>query len=336
MIQLLVMAKAPVPGRVKTRLCPPCTPEQAAAIAAAALEDTLKTAKKLSFVRHTLVIEGAHPAPSGWALVPQRGDGLGERLANAFADTALPGVPSLLIGMDTPQVTVALLRDAAEALCRAGSVLGPADDGGWWALGLSDPADAAVLPDVPMSAADTGERTLRALRARGVRPAPLPGLRDVDTAADALAVAAACEPGHRFPAIVADTIGRSIPDRSDSAPGAKTSAAKTTTTTASAAKIATARASGAKTTAAGANLAKTTAVEAAGAKTTTARADAAETTATATGVGAAKTTATGVGAAKTTAAGTRAAETTAAGVGAAKTIAVGAGAATTIVAGSRS
>src|SRR5215217_5979419 len=96
-MQILVMAKAPVPGRVKTRLCPPCTPEQAAAIAAAALADTLDVAGGVPAVRHTLVLEGAHPVPAGWACVPQRGDGLGERLANAFADTALPGVPALLI-----------------------------------------------------------------------------------------------------------------------------------------------------------------------------------------------------------------------------------------------
>ncbi|GIF16625.1 TIGR04282 family arsenosugar biosynthesis glycosyltransferase [Actinoplanes teichomyceticus] len=203
MIQLLVMAKAPVPGRVKTRLCPPCTPGEAAAIAAAALADTLDIAAGVPAARRTLVIDGGHPAPPGWARVPQRGAGLGERLAHAFADTARPGIPALLIGMDTPQVTGELLRAAAAALTRAGAVLGPADDGGWWALGLSDPADAGVLPGVPMSAADTGARTLAALRGRGVHPTPLPRLRDVDTAGDAVAVAALCPPGRRFPAEVA-------------------------------------------------------------------------------------------------------------------------------------
>ncbi|GAA2715604.1 TIGR04282 family arsenosugar biosynthesis glycosyltransferase [Actinoplanes palleronii] len=202
MIQLLVMAKAPVPGRVKTRLCPPCTPEQAAMIAAAALADTLDAASGAPAVRRVLVVEGAYPAPPGWESVPQRGDGLGERLAHAFADTALPGVPALLIGMDTPQVSGALLAAAAEALERDGAVFGPAEDGGWWALGLSDPADADVLPGVPMSVAVTGERTLAALRARGVRPTALACLRDVDTAADAIMVAADCPARGRFPAAV--------------------------------------------------------------------------------------------------------------------------------------
>jgi uncharacterized protein len=208
MIQLLVMAKAPVPGRVKTRLCPPCTPAEAAAIAAAALADTLDAAKNLSAVRRVLVLDGDHPAPSGWARVPQRGDGLGERLAKAFADTALPAVPSLLIGMDTPQLTTELLETAAAALCRDGAVLGPADDGGWWALGLSNPADAAVLPGVPMSTGRTGQHTIAALGRRGVRPTLLPRLRDVDTAADAIAVAAICGTGNRFPAIITETARR--------------------------------------------------------------------------------------------------------------------------------
>ncbi|MEU4425769.1 DUF2064 domain-containing protein [Actinoplanes sp. NPDC024001] len=211
MIQILVLAKAPVPGRVKTRLCPPCTPREAATIAAAALADTLDAAREVAAVRHTLVLDGEHPVPPGWSGVPQRGAGLGERLANAFEDAAVPGVPSLLIGMDTPQVTPALLAAAADTLCRENAVLGLAADGGWWALGLADPDAARVLPDVPMSTAVTGERTLAALHGRGLRPVLLPLLRDVDTAADAIAVAGDCPDGNRFPAAVdrvLATVGR--------------------------------------------------------------------------------------------------------------------------------
>ena len=80
-------------------------------------------------------------------------------------------------------------------------MLGPAADGGWWALGLREPAHAVALWTVPMSMPDTGERTLAALRARGLGVALLPTLRDVDTAADAHAVAALC-PGGRFAAAV--------------------------------------------------------------------------------------------------------------------------------------
>jgi hypothetical protein len=200
--QLLVIAKAPVPGRVKTRLCPPCTPVQAARIAAAALSDTLSVAASTPSVRRTIVLDGRCGAPAGWQVVPQRGGGLGERLAHAFADTALPGVASLLVGMDTPQITPALLESLAGGLAGADAVLGPAHDGGWWALALRDPAHAAALVGVPMSTSDTGARTVDALRARGLRVGYGPALRDVDTAADARLVAAGA-PRTRFAAAVA-------------------------------------------------------------------------------------------------------------------------------------
>ncbi|GAB4054341.1 TIGR04282 family arsenosugar biosynthesis glycosyltransferase [Catellatospora paridis] len=188
--QFLVIAKAPVPGRVKTRLCPPCSPRQAAAIAAAALADTLAVVDATSARRRTLVVDGDHPAPPGWAAVPQRGDGLGERLAYAFADTALPGVPTALVGMDTPQLSPGLLASAVDALDTVDAALGPAVDGGWWILALREPAHAAALAGVPMSTADTGALTLAALHGLGLRTARLATLRDVDTAADARAVAA--------------------------------------------------------------------------------------------------------------------------------------------------
>jgi rSAM/selenodomain-associated transferase 1 len=198
--QLLVLAKAPVPGRVKTRLCPPCTPEQAARVAAAALADTLAAGGALAVARRTLVLDGGYRPPRGWLVVPQRGEGLGARLSHAFADTAVRGTASLLVGMDTPQVTVTML-DAAVAELSAGgvdAVLGPAHDGGWWALGLRRPHHAAVLRDVPMSRPDTGAATLAALRGLRLQVRHLPALSDVDTAADARAVAALCPPGSRF------------------------------------------------------------------------------------------------------------------------------------------
>ena len=91
-LQLLVIAKEPVPGRVKTRLCPPCTPQQAAAVAAASLADTLRTVDASPVALRTLAICGNYRPPAGWGLVRQRGDGLGQRLAHAFADTALGAV----------------------------------------------------------------------------------------------------------------------------------------------------------------------------------------------------------------------------------------------------
>jgi hypothetical protein len=198
--QLLVIAKAPVPGRVKTRLCPPCTPRQAAALAGAALADTLGTVRATPAHRRVLALAGVlDRSPAGFDLVPQRGDGLADRLAAAFADSALPGVASFLVGMDTPQLTGGLLRAALRRLEDADAVLGPALDGGWWGLGLRDPRHAEALRTVPMSSPRTAAETVAALTARGLRIAALPALRDVDTIADAAAVARLA-PGSRFAA----------------------------------------------------------------------------------------------------------------------------------------
>ncbi len=188
MSRTLVLAKTPVPGRVKTRLGPPWTLDQAATVAAAALADTLHTVGT-----GVLVVEGDLRAPAGWTRIVQRGEQLPDRLANAFADSGTE--PAVLVGMDTPQLTGALLAGAADQLRKVDAVLGPAEDGGWWALGLRDPAHATVLRTIPTSRSDTGARTLQALRGLGLRVSLLPTLRDVDTAMDARAVAAQC-PAH--------------------------------------------------------------------------------------------------------------------------------------------
>jgi glycosyltransferase A (GT-A) superfamily protein (DUF2064 family) len=191
---LLVIAKEPRPGRVKTRLTPPFTPEQAAALAEAALADTLAAVAAAPAARRVLVLDG-RPGPwlpPGFEVVPQCAGGLDERLAAAFAQCE---GPALLVGMDTPQVTPALLTvdfDGCDAY------LGLAEDGGFWALGLAAP-DPALVRGVPMSTDRTGavqrDRLLRA----GLRVRALPPLRDVDTATDAHAVSAAA-PGSRFAA----------------------------------------------------------------------------------------------------------------------------------------
>ena len=201
--QLLVLAKAPVPGRVKTRLCPPCTPAQAARIAAAALADTLDAATGTG-ARTVLALDGRMTAPAGVTVLRQRGGSLTRRIAAAFADaTGGARGPVLQIGMDTPQVSSDLLERCLSTLdSGVDAVLGPAADGGWWALGVHEPAHARLLVDVPMSTPDTGRLTLRALRGAGLRVAELPVLRDVDTCDDAVAVAALA-PNGRFAATVA-------------------------------------------------------------------------------------------------------------------------------------
>ena len=219
--QLLVITKAPVPGRSKTRLTPPCTPEQAAAIASAAVGDTLDVVRATPARRRVVALDGAADDLdlTGCAVVPQVDGDLGTRLAHAFADAmAGPGggLPTLLIGMDTPQVSSALLAAALDALVAAGpgtAVLGAAPDGGWWALGVHTAAAAGVLPGVPMSRADTGELTRAALEGVGLTVLDLPPLADIDHFPDAVEVAALCPPGSRTRRVVDEVAAGLVPTR---------------------------------------------------------------------------------------------------------------------------
>ncbi|MFJ4962371.1 2-phospho-L-lactate guanylyltransferase [Streptomyces sp. ADI96-02] len=200
--ELLVIAKEPVPGRVKTRLCPPFTPAEAAELAAAALADTLETLLTLPARRRVLVLEGRPGpwVPPGVEVVAQSAGGLDERLAAAFG--ACTG-PALLVGMDTPQITAGHLAPALapDGWAGCGAWFGPAEDGGFWALGLAEP-DPALLRGVPMSTPRTGAVQRRRLVEAGLTVRDLPVLLDVDTAADADRVAADAPDG-RFAAALA-------------------------------------------------------------------------------------------------------------------------------------
>ena len=185
--RLIVIAKAPSPGRCKTRLAPPLTLADAARVARAALRDTLDAALASPATEHVLALDGPSGAwvPPGFRTIAQRGDGLDERLAADFEDV---GGPALLIGMDTPQVTPALLIHGLRELDRSDAVLGPALDGGYWAIGLRA-ANAGLFHGVPMSRPDTFDRQLARLRSAGLAVRLLDRLRDVDRIDDAYAVA---------------------------------------------------------------------------------------------------------------------------------------------------
>lgn len=195
---VVVLAKEPLPGKVKTRLIGELTAAEAAALAQAALADTLEAVGALPGVRPVLALDGrAGPwVPPGFAVVPQAAGGLDRRIAAAF-DYVLgpdrhPG-PALLVGMDTPQLGPLLPAVDFEG---HDAVLGLADDGGYWAVGLRRP-DPGLFHGVPMSEPVTGEAQLERLRGAGLRVRILPALRDVDTVSDAAAVARAA-PGTRF------------------------------------------------------------------------------------------------------------------------------------------
>jgi glycosyltransferase A (GT-A) superfamily protein (DUF2064 family) len=204
---VIVVAKEPVAGRVKTRLCPPLHPGDAADLAGAALADTFAAVAATPCDRRVLALDGrAGPwVPPAFEVVaqPQR-PGLDERLAAALAGAR---GPTLLIGMDTPQVTSELLAGAlARLVAGADAVLGPAPDGGYWLLGLATPDPAAVL-GVPMSTATTGAAQRARLDALGLTTVRWPSLRDVDEFDDAVAVARAA-PNTDFASEFARVTGR--------------------------------------------------------------------------------------------------------------------------------
>ena len=206
---LLVVAKAPVPGRVKTRLGAEVGMEAAARLAAASLADTVAACTATYGAgRCLLALDGSWEEAvgasevtgllAGWTVFPQRGDGLAARLVNAHADAGeITGGAVVQVGMDTPQVTPVLLSGVGDVLASCDAVLGPADDGGWWALGVREPQTVAAIGAVQMSTPLTGAHTQDALEAAGLRVALTITLRDVDVVSDAAHVAALA-PGSRF------------------------------------------------------------------------------------------------------------------------------------------
>jgi glycosyltransferase A (GT-A) superfamily protein (DUF2064 family) len=204
---MLVLAKAPVAGRVKTRLGADIGMDRAADVAAAALLDTVAACRAaVGAARCVLALDGelAHAvrgaelirATVGWTIYPQRGDGLAERLVNAHLDVPGPG-PVVQVGMDTPQLRADDLLAVIAAVDEHPAVLGPADDGGWWVLGLRDAGSARALGTVAMSTSSTHDDTRRALLEGGLSVGAGVTLRDVDTVADA-GLVAALAPGTNF------------------------------------------------------------------------------------------------------------------------------------------
>ena len=195
---LVVIAKEPLPGRAKTRLHPPLTLEQAAEVAAAAIDDTLRAMREVPATRRILLFDGDRtPAGSeSYEVVPQVEGGLDERLAAIF--DAVEG-PMILIGMDTPQVTAAHLAPAFQPW-EVDAWFGPASDGGFWALGMREPR-GDLIRGVPMSTDSTGGIQLDRLRNAGLTVGMLPTLDDVDTIDDARTVADLA-PATRFAALV--------------------------------------------------------------------------------------------------------------------------------------
>ena len=203
-LTILVVAKAPVAGQVKTRLGAIVGHDRAADLAAAALLDTLDACREAGAAGHLSLagdvadaVRGTEirAALAGWSVTEQRGDGFAERLVNAHLDAG-PGLV-VQVGMDTPQVTAAALHEVAAAVDGHDAVLAPATDGGWWALARRDPDVVRHLAEVEMSTDTVFVETHAALERAGARVAHAAAMTDVDTVEDADLVAGLV-PGSRF------------------------------------------------------------------------------------------------------------------------------------------
>lgn len=191
---VLIVAKAPVAGLAKTRIAETVGADIAAEVAAAALLDTLVTATAVGWpvvvamtgdLSQAARSEEIRSALAPHRVIPQRGEGLAERLANAHLDAPSPG-GLVQVGMDTPQLLVADYLDAGHSVERGDIVVGPARDGGWWLLGLPDPSAAQALIGVAMSRDDTCAQTEKALGGDVVH---LRTVVDMDTWDDAVEIA---------------------------------------------------------------------------------------------------------------------------------------------------
>ena len=190
MTTVVVICKETLPGKVKTRLHPPLTLEQAAEVAAAAIQDTLAVVRQLPASRRVLLFDGNRTPPGSedFDVIHQIGGGLDARLGALFDEV---DGRTVLVGMDTPQLTAADLSPAFDDPADdVDAWFGPANDGGFWALGLERPT-GDLLRGVPMSQDDTGAHQLRRLAEAGLRVRTLPELVDVDTIDDARLAAAA-------------------------------------------------------------------------------------------------------------------------------------------------
>ncbi|GAC1368286.1 MAG: DUF2064 domain-containing protein [Pseudarthrobacter sp.] len=198
-LTIAVIAKECIPGKAKTRLTPPLTPEQAAALAQISLSQTLQRVRSLPATRRLLVFDGTPHSrdAAGFDVVAQSSGRLDERLAAICSHVT---GPLLILGMDTPQLSRAplagMLADWSVPTPRHDGWIGPASDGGFWALALHQP-DGALIQGVKMSTPQTGAHQAARITDAGLAVGLLPMLRDVDHFADAVSASRDC-PGTPF------------------------------------------------------------------------------------------------------------------------------------------
>ncbi len=208
---IVIFAKAPIPGQVKTRLCPPLTGDEAATLHGSFVLDTLERTKaavsklKLSFDRYLacapstkLVFFKIMEERQGVKLIDQEGDDLGSRMHQAFEVIFARGYQHVLIvGTDVPSLPLDYYKQALALLDKHDVVLGPALDGGYYLIGLNKPAPA-LFENIPWSTGQVLARTREKAAPLGLSIGLLPEWRDVDTIEDlrALIEASALDAKH--------------------------------------------------------------------------------------------------------------------------------------------
>jgi rSAM/selenodomain-associated transferase 1 len=189
------MAKAPRPGKVKTRLSPPLTPEQSSALNICFIRDTTENIHQVTqaalcagLIAYTPVGDEAAfdgLLPAGFRLVAQRGEGFGERLYHVSEDLFSCGFGAVcLIDSDSPTMPQGALLQAVESLSRPGDrmVLGGSDDGGYYLIGIKHP-HRRLFEQIDWSTERVFVQTLERAREISLAAELLPGWYDVDDGA---------------------------------------------------------------------------------------------------------------------------------------------------------
>ncbi len=203
--RLLVFARSPEAGRVKTRLSPPLPPDEAAAVYEACLRDVLALAAR-ERGRLAVWVDGGPAAHAYFARAfpvvpaePQSADDLGARIEDAFRRNFDEGAERVVIvGADAPTLPESCLHDAFDFLAEVPVVLGPALDGGYYLVGLRRsawPAAGALFRDIPWSTAEVLRRTGERADAAGLELRLLPAWYDIDRPEDLARARAHAAPG---------------------------------------------------------------------------------------------------------------------------------------------
>lgn len=191
-VAVAIMAKAPRPGTVKTRLCPPLLPTEAAALYRCFLLDKIAAVGALADAQPVIAYTPDDARAEfeglalGFSLVAQAGRDLGERLHSTLAGLLAAGhAGAIAVDSDTPTLPAAFLQQAVHCLGRPGPdvVLGPTDDGGYYLIGVRR-AHRELFDAVPWSTSDVLDVTQRRAAEAGLRVTCLPSWFDVDTPDD--------------------------------------------------------------------------------------------------------------------------------------------------------